>query len=896
MKKLGLLFLAIPLAAQIQNIPNTTFPAVRSLLNSNFTWVSNNIPGVTSCPANQVMVKTMVTPDSTACVSLTTTYLPSIPWTQLTGIPTASGAANGILIATDWNTFNGKAPTASPTFTGTVTLPITGSVQCLHVSSVGVVSGTGADCGAGGGGGADPSGYYWVGRATNAPANAVNLATLSSGIMKITVSGGIASPGSGVVNLATEVTGVLAATNLPAALSSSTSINGLSVTAGKTFMYIDTSIAKAQTPFTSKGDLWVTDGTAMNRLGSATDGWLLSSDAASTNGLKWISPPVGTLPSQSGNSGKYLTTDGTNASWAAVTGGGGTITSGGTSTDKALAAWNGGGGTALQNSGCALSGASMNVLTCDSFISTNGGPQSLTAQAAPATPGTGILNFWADSTNKGLWTKDDAGNMTRTVATLTSPTLHNFVTGLGLNGVLTSAPIVSSDVPDLVSHNFDASNTYTAATSRFTIQDTAAPTKQLTFVLSGITAGQTRTITMPDANVVLGSGLSSSGSPANHQLALFTGAANLTGIPVPTSGTVLTGVLANDPVFTTTPSLGVPGALNGSLSFANTTSGTINLQPTAGALGSSVVTLPAVTGTAVVAPTDTTVTHALFATGVAGAPAMRSIVSTDVPNLVNHAFDATNTYTTLSGNWIMQYTSDITRQMNFALSGISAGQTRTMTIPDASGTLMLTATAVAKAQTPLQQRGDLWSTDGTAMNRVTVGTNGQVLMADSAQTNGLKWASVGGSGTVTSITAAGPLTGGTITTAGTIDCPTCVTSPLNSQFDLVANGADPTGVAAADAVFTAAHAFFNGKRGGTITGCGVFTLTAPWIITNPGLLIASNCGVSGSALGTGSAALGGFTIQSTTNYTVPAQTSGPLATASTSNGALAAATYYIATT
>jgi hypothetical protein len=46
-------------------------------------------------------------------------------------------------------------PTASPTFTGTATLPatvfggITGSTQCLHVNSSGTVSGTGVDCGSG---------------------------------------------------------------------------------------------------------------------------------------------------------------------------------------------------------------------------------------------------------------------------------------------------------------------------------------------------------------------------------------------------------------------------------------------------------------------------------------------------------------------------------------------------------------------------------------------------------------------------------------------------------------------------------------------------------------------------------------------------------------------------
>jgi hypothetical protein len=46
-------------------------------------------------------------------------------------------------------TVNGNVAVTS----GTVTLPITGSTQCLHVSSSGVVSGTGSDCGSGGGGG-----------------------------------------------------------------------------------------------------------------------------------------------------------------------------------------------------------------------------------------------------------------------------------------------------------------------------------------------------------------------------------------------------------------------------------------------------------------------------------------------------------------------------------------------------------------------------------------------------------------------------------------------------------------------------------------------------------------------------------------------------------------------
>jgi hypothetical protein len=75
-----------------------------------------------------------------------------------------SGASSGTTfngsspVTISYNTL-GAAPLASPTFTGTVTIPaltlsgITGSTQCLQASSSGVVSGTGSACGSGGGGG-----------------------------------------------------------------------------------------------------------------------------------------------------------------------------------------------------------------------------------------------------------------------------------------------------------------------------------------------------------------------------------------------------------------------------------------------------------------------------------------------------------------------------------------------------------------------------------------------------------------------------------------------------------------------------------------------------------------------------------------------------------------------
>ena len=63
------------------------------------------------------------------------------------------------------------------------------------------------------------------------------------------------------------------------------------------------------------------------------------------------------------------------------------------------------------------------------------------------------------------------------------------------------------------------------------------------------------------------------------------------------NGTVATGSGGTGSSFSATPTLGVAGSTLGSLTFANITSGSIKLQPTTGALGSSVITLPAITDT-----------------------------------------------------------------------------------------------------------------------------------------------------------------------------------------------------------------------------------------------------------------------------------------------------------
>lgn len=157
----------------------------------------------------------------------------------------------------------------------------------------------------------------------------INWTQFSAGQV-VTAGTGLTEPSSGTLAIDTTVTADLStAQTLTNKTLTSPKINeDVAVTATATELnYVDGVTSSIQTQLDAKipsslvdakGDILV--GSADNtvtRLAAGTNGYLLTANSSATNGIEWAAAPV-SLPSQTDNSGKYLTTNGSTASWASL--------------------------------------------------------------------------------------------------------------------------------------------------------------------------------------------------------------------------------------------------------------------------------------------------------------------------------------------------------------------------------------------------------------------------------------------------------------------------------------------------------------------------------------------------------------------------------------------------
>jgi hypothetical protein len=129
------------------------------------------------------------------------------------------------------------------------------------------------------------------------------------------------SASTSATSAATSATSAAASATAAAtsASSASTSASSALTSANSAATSAASAAAAVAASFDAKGDLLVGTGaqTFDQLTVAATNGYALTVNSATATGLAWAA--IDALPSQTGNSGKYLTTNGTTASWAVIT-------------------------------------------------------------------------------------------------------------------------------------------------------------------------------------------------------------------------------------------------------------------------------------------------------------------------------------------------------------------------------------------------------------------------------------------------------------------------------------------------------------------------------------------------------------------------------------------------
>ncbi|WP_374075324.1 tail fiber domain-containing protein [Bdellovibrio bacteriovorus] len=225
-----------------------------------------------------------------------------------------------------------------------------------------------------------------------------------------------------------------------------------------------------------------------------------------------------------------------------------------------------------------------------------------------------------------------------------------------------------------------------------------------------------------------------------------------------------------------------------------------------------------------------TVTNITTGTGLSGGP----ITSTGTISLANTAVTA-GSYT--RANITVDAQGRLTSASNGSSLNLATEVTGTLPIAN-GGTGQTSAMAAFNGLSPSTTKGDLIIHDGTNDIRLPVGTNGQVLSANSAQASGVQWITPT-NGTVTNVTGTAPI----VVTTGSTTPAISISDATTGAKGAVQVGA---GIAVSSGTISADPANFPSAVPVAKGGTGTTSLTANRLLASNGTgsaVTTFNCAV-----------------------------------------------------
>lgn len=273
-------------------------------------------------------------------------------------------------------------------------------------------------------------------------------------------------------------------------------------------------------------------------------------------------------------------------------------------------------GTTLIASGSANAILYNNGGTLGNVTTANGGVLNTSSAGVPSITATPVLGVAGATAGSLGFENATSGRVTfQTVAGALGSRTINIPAASGTLAISATAPITLSAAGDI---GITGATLGKVDDTNVTLTLSGSPSNALVNAAS-ITAGWTGQLAMARGGTAANLTASNGGIvySTGSAMAILAGTATANQIPLSGSsaapswstatypgtaaaGTVLTAGTANTITASATPTLGIAGSVVGGVNFANATSGTVQLRPVTGALGTVTVSLPSATGTVAV--------------------------------------------------------------------------------------------------------------------------------------------------------------------------------------------------------------------------------------------------------------------------------------------------------